>query len=218
MAVFTKWGHQAAISSEFYSQPHRIRPTFWTLPLPSVEKMNRCSTLPIDQPARWCTLIIEGPPHLDWAEVAAPLGSATTSASPIQVILLHINRSTDIDWLIRFQLNILNNVLVKYCDTSYPLWKENIASFRNDSNVTGRFPSCRDMMPSTFSSAIILLYPPRNSDSSCLGSRCDIWYSLYKAVIAFLCPPIVDTALYLILSSLITLSATSISPSLSTLI
>ena len=133
--------------------------------------------------------------------------SSTTSASPIQVIWLYINRATDID-----RHNIMNNVLVKYCDASYPLWKENVASFRNASNVTGRFPSCCDLLPSAFSSAIVLLFALRNSDSSSLGSRCDICCSLYNAVNALLYPSIVDTALYLILSSLVTLSASSTSP------
>ena len=111
---------------------------------------------------------------------------------------------TDIDRLIRFQHNIMNNDLVKYCDASNPLWKENVASFHNASNVTGRFTSCCDMLPLAFSLAIVLLFPLRNSDSSSQGKRCDICCSLYNAVIALLYPPIVDTALYVILSSFYT--------------
>ena len=41
--------------------------------------------------------------------------------------------------------------------------------------------------------------------------RCDTRCSLYNAKIALLYPPTVDTTLYLLLSSLVTLSATSIS-------
>ena len=79
----------------------------------------------------------------------------------------------------------MNNDLVKYCDASNPLWKENVASFHNASNVTGRFTSCCDMLPLAFSLAIVLLFPLRNSDSSSQGKRCDICCPLYDAVIAY---------------------------------